>query len=58
MEHVISMRWLVHSNRGRSHFPYDFWSSYEYPIHYQSEDSCAHQSVVMLTIELRMVIIF
>ena len=25
-----------------SHFPHDFWSSYEDLIHYQCEDSCAH----------------
>ena len=30
------------NNRGRGHFPRNFWSSYEYLIHYQSEDdSCA-----------------
>ena len=25
-----------------SHFPHDFWSSYENLIHYQSDDSHAH----------------
>ena len=29
-----------------SHLPHNFQSSYEYPIHYQSEDSRAHSVVI------------
>ena len=35
----ISARRLANPNSARSHFPHDFWSSYEYLIHYQSEHS-------------------
>ena len=42
MKHMISLRWLANPKRGPSHFPYNFWSSYEYLIHYQSEDLHAH----------------
>ena len=43
-----------------SHFPRKLWSSYEYPIQYQSENSQVHQMVIevppiMLTIQPRMV---
>ena len=47
--------WLANPSWGCRHFPCDFWSSYEYLIHYQSEDSRANS---MLTIELRVLIIF
>jgi hypothetical protein len=30
------------TNHGRSHFPHNFWSSYEYLCHYQIEDPRAH----------------
>ena len=30
------------SNWGHYHFPFNFWSSWEYLIQYKSEDSCAH----------------
>ena len=39
--HTISTKWLANPNRGYSRFPHDFWSSYEYLIYYQSENSCA-----------------
>jgi hypothetical protein len=39
MKRVISMRWLANPNRGHSHFSHEIWSSREYLIHYQSEDS-------------------
>ena len=33
------MTYLANPNRGHSHYPRDFWSSYEYLIHFQSEDN-------------------
>ena len=42
MKYGISGRWLANPNCVRSHLPYDFWSSYEYFIHYHNEDSRAH----------------
>jgi hypothetical protein len=30
--------------RAPSHLPHNFWSSYEYLIHYEREDACAHLS--------------
>ena len=42
MKHVLNTEWLASANRGHGHFPHYFWSSYEYFIHYQSEDSRAH----------------
>ena len=56
------VRWLANSNQGFGQFPHNFWSSYEYLIHYQSEDLHAHSMVrwvppIMSTIEPRMVII-
>ena len=30
MKHAMSTKWLANPNRGHSHFPHDFWSSYEY----------------------------
>jgi hypothetical protein len=30
MKHAISMKWVAHPNRGYSHFPHDFESSYEF----------------------------
>ena len=39
MKHVISMRWLANPNRGHSHFSHEIWSSCEYFIQAQSEDS-------------------
>ena len=38
--HVIDTRWLVSPNLHRTHLPHNFWSSYEYLIHYQSRYSC------------------
>ena len=59
---MISTRWLENPNQGRSHFPRNFWSSYEYLIQYQSEDSRARSMVMYvppskLTTEPRTVII-
>ena len=42
MKHAISTRWLANINRGCVCFSHSFWSSYEYLIHYQSENLCAH----------------
>ena len=42
MKHAISTRWLANPNQGANYFPLISRSSYEYTIHYQSEDSCAH----------------
>ena len=42
MEHVISAKSLANPNCAHSHLPHNFWSSYEYRIHYQSEDFHAH----------------
>ena len=38
--------WLANLNQGRSHFAHDIQSSYEYLIHYQSEDSYAHEMII------------
>ena len=41
-----SLEWLLffpeNLDQGCSYFHHSFWSSYDYLIHYQSEDSCAH----------------
>ena len=42
MKHIISVRQSANPNRVHSHLPHDVWSSYDYLIHYRSEDSCAH----------------
>ena len=34
-------RWLANPSRGRTHFPRDFWSSYEQLVHCQSKGSHA-----------------
>jgi hypothetical protein len=58
MKHVLSTEWLASANRGHGHFPHYFWSSYEYLVYYQSEDSRAHlnsctsPSPIMRTIKL------
>ena len=58
MKHTMSMRSFANPNRGPSHLPRNFRSSYEYLIHYQSEDSCVLLTghighiPIMLTIEL------
>ena len=39
MTHAIRMRWLINLHQGQSHFPHDFWNSYEYLVHRQSEIS-------------------
>ena len=39
---IISARWLANPNHTHSHLPHNFWSWYEYIIHHQSGDSCAH----------------
>ena len=51
--------------RRNAHYPHNFWSSYEYLIHYQSENPRAHKLAttprppqIMLTIEPRVIIIF
>ena len=33
-------------SRACSHLPHSFWRSYEHVIHYQTENSCAHDMVV------------
>ena len=62
MKHKISMTWLANPNRGRSHFPHNVWSLYEYTNLYQSEDFRAHYAhigpPITLTIELKTVNIF
>jgi hypothetical protein len=45
MKDPLSTRWLAYPNQGCTHFPHNIWSLYEYIIHYQSEDSYAHQMV-------------
>ena len=40
-KHAISAILLLNPNLVHSHFPHNFWSSYEYILNYQSEDSCA-----------------
>ena len=53
-------RRLANSNRVRSHFPHKYFrSSYEYLVHYLSEDSRAHKMVMIQVpkILLRLVII-
>ena len=59
----MSTRWLANqANEGRSHFPHNFPSSYEYLILHQSESSCAHWTVIWvpplikLAIQFRLVI--
>jgi hypothetical protein len=41
---MISSRWLAIPNRGRGHFPCDFWRSYEHLIHYHTGYSHAHEN--------------
>jgi hypothetical protein len=60
MKYAIRAGWLANPSQGCSQFPRN---SHEFLIHYQSEDSCAHQMLIhilpiMLTIELRIVTIF
>jgi hypothetical protein len=39
MKHTVSTyEMLANPNQGRSHFPYKFWSSHQYRIHYQSDN--------------------
>ena len=38
MKHATSTRWFTNPNRGRSHFPCNLQSSYEYFIYYQGEN--------------------
>ena len=60
MKHAISARWLANPNQASSQFLHDFWSLFEYLVHYQSEDwfLCSLGvhigSPIMLTIEPRM----
>ena len=42
MKYANSPSRLANPNKGRSHFPHNFQSSYEYLICYQREDSYAH----------------
>ena len=60
IKYLISTRWLANPNWGCSHFPQIPWSSYDYLIRHQSEDSHAHHILtkvppIMLTIESRKV---
>ena len=41
MKYIISRSQLTNPTQGHSHFLHNFWSSYEYIIHYQSGDSRA-----------------
>jgi hypothetical protein len=41
MKRTISTKWLAIPNRGHSHFPQNFGTSYEYLNHHQNGDSCA-----------------
>ena len=41
---------LANPNRGLSHFPYKFWSSYEYLIRYEHEDPRAHEMGWLLSL--------
>ena len=62
----MSTRWLENPNEDPNQFVLIFWSSHEYVIHHQSEDSYAHSNglicptrpQIMLTTELRMISIF
>ena len=54
---------LSNPDQGCYHFPHNFWSSYEYLTHHQSEYSFVHYMVthvspVMLTIEPSMITVF
>jgi hypothetical protein len=56
------MRWLANLNQGRTHFPCDSRSSYEYAIHCQYQYSLACSMVTwdpltMLIVEVNMIII-
>ena len=42
MKHAIGIRWLAIPIEVVAHSPHEFWSTYEYLIYYQNEDSCAH----------------
>ena len=42
-EQVVSTRWLADPNQGHIHFPHKFYSSYEYLIPNQSDNSHAHE---------------
>ena len=46
MKHVISTTWLANPNQGGCYFPHNFQGSYEYLIHYQREDSHAHEMAI------------
>ena len=48
MKHALHARRLENPNQGHSHFPHHFQSSYEYLLHYQSEDFDAHQMVIKI----------
>ena len=41
-ELLVQDNFLAHPNHACSHFPHDFWSSYGYLIHCQSEDSVSY----------------
>ena len=48
MKYANSPRWLANPNKGCSHFPHNFQSSYEYLIHCQSEDLNVHELVIQV----------
>ena len=43
---VMSTRWLANPHQGHSQFPHSFQTSFEYPVHYQIEDSHAQYIVI------------
>ena len=61
--HVINTGRLANPIRPCRRWRHNLWSSYEYPIQYQNENSCARlvvikvspPSSIMFTIEFRMV---
>ena len=34
LKHAISTRWLANPHQGCNHIPHNFWSSYDYLIHF------------------------
>ena len=45
-KHATTTRWLANPNQSRRNVPRNSWSSYEYLIHYQSEEllKCSYRS--------------
>ena len=50
---AISTRWLAHPSWGHRHFSHNFWSSYEYLIHYRSDMALLSWWVVFNCLDFR-----